>query len=194
MATTLADVSGLSIKDVSAELRRISDCYGLRAPTKDPVHNEETRSSFEKRIGDFLSKNIVLTRGQPITRRSIEVVLVARRSPISREFEVPLSVINELVLVWALDLLRMGYRGFTKSGVLDDLKSEVIWLFHRRGHSLFSIHTLFCPFLNDWKRSKLYEMVVVNDGNIDVKPVTSFEVVGKKPICDECVALHEASI
>mgnify|MGYP003472318456 FL=1 len=193
MATISRPEAQGSLRDISGELRRVSASYGLRAQTRDPIKNEEVRETFDRRMKAFLGEHLALTKGLPVTRRSISVVIDTKRRPISREIEVPLADLNELTLVWALDLIRFGYRGFTKDGVLGLLKREVIWLFSQHGHSLFGEHTLFCPFLNLWEKQRLWEMLRANDIG-EVEPISmSLSVVAPIPECSECVRIHEAS-
>ncbi len=192
MTTAVRPSTKAPLQDIPGELRRVSACYGLRAQTSDPARNEEIRTMFDQRMRSFLSEHLTLTNGLPVTRRYIGVVIDAKRKPISRETEVPLSVLNELVLVWALDLVRFGYRGFTKSGVIDLLKREVIWLFGKHGHSLFGSHTLFCPFINVWGKHKLWEALRANDIGEVESIITDLSVVAPVPECSECVRIHEA--
>lgn len=185
--------AGANPQSISLELRRISNCYGLHAPTGNPVSNEGTRAEFDRRVNVFLEKNLILTRDLPFTRRSISIVLDVQRKPVSREAEVSLAQLNELSLVWALDLLRLGYRGFTRPGVIDSLKREVVWLFSQYGHLLFGEHTLFCPFLNVWEKQKLWEMLKKNDLAMTESFAIDISTLLKIPVCSECILAHETS-
>lgn len=183
--------SSISTSEVALELWRVTGRYGFH-PAKGTNENAITKDVFQRNIDAFISHHLVRKLNAPCTVRTIEHILLLGenpriRRPVERARPIPLTLLNELAIVWACTLLRFEFRGITEGNTIDTLKSEVVWLLEKFEYSLFSKHSIFCPLLNIWENEKDWQVVRDNDLGIKGDPILEVHPSLLAEICGECL-------
>lgn len=142
---------------------------------------------FRSRIAGFVGENLTSGVDLPFTRRTIESLLGDKHKPFLKDKIISLQTMNELTLVWGCALIRLGFRGLTKAGALDELKGELGWILSKFGYGIHPRHILFCPVLNIWQNQKNWQIVRDNDLGEHGETPTLIRPSFPAPICEECM-------
>ncbi|MEX2010444.1 MAG: hypothetical protein WD874_01410, partial [Parcubacteria group bacterium] len=184
-----------SMPPIPGQLWRVAGQYGFNTIKKSRLRNEAIRVEFSARIHAFLSHLDSMAENE-CTWRTLDVILRVDRSPLGpfeRKKVVSVEWINILTIVWACALIRLGYRGIIRPGILDLLKNEVIWFLSSMKYKLPVHHVLFCPFLTEWEKVKDWNVLESNETRTKSFPGQSVAPKPLSDVCVECIASTKAA-